>query len=126
MAAVIFTAFTLEALIGDPRSKLHPVVLIGKLIVFWERKLLRQATYSWQKKLSGAVLVVIVLFTSILFIMAGFGGSKNSATFGQYVSGRIFIILYFQSTQPGRSQSRDKKTAGGQRSCRGPEKKPAG
>ncbi len=38
-ALVPFMALIIDAVIGDPRSDWHPVVLIGKLISTWENKL---------------------------------------------------------------------------------------
>ena len=57
-------AFLFDALIGDPRSKFHPVVLIGKLISFLE-KILRRDSDGYIKKICmGGVLVTIVLLVS--------------------------------------------------------------
>ena len=38
-ALSIFAGFLLDHLFGDPLSRLHPVVLMGKLISFFEKKL---------------------------------------------------------------------------------------
>ena len=57
-------AFLIDALIGDPRSKFHPVVLIGNLISFLE-KILRRDNDSYVKKIfMGGILVTIVLAVS--------------------------------------------------------------
>lgn len=56
-------AVILDAVIGDPRSKLHPVVLIGNLIAFLESKLL-QANYSRQRKIAGGILLVFLVLTT--------------------------------------------------------------
>lgn len=57
-------AFLFDALIGDPRSKFHPVVLIGKLISFLEKKLRRDGDGYIKKICMGGVLVTIVLLVS--------------------------------------------------------------
>ena len=70
-------AFLFDALIGDPRSKFHPVVLIGKLISFLE-KILRRDSDGYIKKIcKGGVLVSLVLAISygagvLILILAGF------------------------------------------------------
>ena len=57
-------AFLIDALIGDPRSKYHPVVLIGNLISFLE-KILRRDNDGYIKKICmGGVLVTTVLLVS--------------------------------------------------------------
>ncbi len=54
-------AFLTDALLGDPRSKFHPVVLMGNLISMLE-KFFRRDSDSPQKKLfKGGMLVVIVV-----------------------------------------------------------------
>ena len=57
-------AFLIDALIGDPRSKFLPVVLMGNLISFLE-KILRRDSDGYIKKICmGGVLVSIVLLVS--------------------------------------------------------------
>ena len=67
---VAVVAFLLDALIGDPRSKLHPVVLIGKLISLLEKFLRRDTDKPLQKVIKGGVLVYAVVIVSWL---VGFG-----------------------------------------------------
>ena len=63
-------AFLIDALIGDPRSKFHPVVLIGNLISSLE-KLLRRDDDSPSKKIfKGGIIVCLVSATTLL---VGFG-----------------------------------------------------
>ena len=59
-------AFLIDALIGDPRSKLHPVVLIGKLISLLEKILRRDLDNPAIKIFKGGVLVSIVVASSFL------------------------------------------------------------
>jgi len=56
LLAVLF-----DYLIGDPRSSLHPVVMIGNLIAFFERKLLKVQHSPLLKNITGVVLVILVL-----------------------------------------------------------------
>ena len=58
---IAVVAFLTDALIGDPRSKLHPVVLMGNLIAALE-KILRRDTDSPSRKIfAGGVLVASVV-----------------------------------------------------------------
>ena len=57
-------AFLIDALIGDPKSKFHPVVLIGKLIFVLEYFLRRDYDSRVKKILKGGVLVTLVLAVS--------------------------------------------------------------
>ena len=80
-------AFFIDALIGDPRSKFHPVVLIGNLISFLE-KIFRRDSDGYIKKIcKGGVLVALVLAISygvgvLIFILANVSG---------YLTMKIFI-----------------------------------
>ncbi len=54
-------AFLVDTVIGDPRSKYHPVVLIGRLISILEGVLYHEGDSDRQKLLSGGMLTVTVL-----------------------------------------------------------------
>lgn len=57
-------AFFIDTIIGDPRSKFHPVVLIGNLISLLE-KFLRNDNDGYIKKIcKGGILVIIVLLVT--------------------------------------------------------------
>ena len=60
-AFIPIIAVLADFLIGDPRSKWHPVVLIGKLIASLEKTLRRQGDSALRQRLTGALLVVLVL-----------------------------------------------------------------
>lgn len=60
---IAVVAFLIDALIGDPRSKFHPVVLIGNLISFLERFLRKKTAKPAQNIFFGGILVVIVIGT---------------------------------------------------------------
>ena len=63
---VAVVAFLIDALIGDPRSKFHPVVLIGNLISALEKFLRRDFDSPNQKIFKGGVLVFIVVIMSLI------------------------------------------------------------
>ena len=79
-------AFLIDALIGDPRSKFHPVVLIGKLILILEY-FLRRVTDSNLKQICKGGILVIVVFTvsydigSAVEIFASSTGSLTAQIF---------------------------------------------
>ena len=54
-------AFLTDALLGDPRSRFHPVVLMGNLISFLEKFLRRDSDGPLTKIIKGGVLVNIVI-----------------------------------------------------------------
>lgn len=54
-------AFLADALVGDPRSRLHPVVLIGGLIASLERSLYHEGDSDSRKLWAGGLLAVTVL-----------------------------------------------------------------
>ena len=58
---VELTAFIIDMLIGDPRSKFHPVVLMGNLISLLERILYNENNSNIIKLFKGALLVLIVI-----------------------------------------------------------------
>lgn len=69
-------AILIDTIIGDPRSRIHPVVLIGNLIAFLEKKLLNPNHSRRLKIFAGVVLVVIVLsltYNLLWYIMALLG-----------------------------------------------------
>ena len=79
-ALVPFMALIIDAVIGDPRSDWHPVVLIGKLISTWESKLYpKHHTDNIKLFLYGCGVVLLVLVsvgivsTVILYIAAKAG-----------------------------------------------------
>lgn len=54
-------AFMLDCLIGDPRSKYHPVVLMGKLISWLEKRFYCQKDSNMTKFAMGFLLMLLVL-----------------------------------------------------------------
>ncbi|WP_027398103.1 adenosylcobinamide-phosphate synthase CbiB [Anaerovibrio lipolyticus] len=66
-------AFFIDAVMGDPRSKLHPVALIGNLIAGIEGMLYGKEDSDKKKLVLGGILVVLVL----LFTFAVVNGIMN-------------------------------------------------
>ena len=60
MSAII--AFFLDTVIGDPRSRLHPVVLIGNLIYRKKKSIYHPDLTDKRKFLYGGLLVIVVLY----------------------------------------------------------------
>ena len=96
-ALIPAAALLLDTLLGDPRSGMHPVVLIGRLISFLESLL-----YPAEHRTPGSLLfrggLVVVLVVSItggvawgLLMAAALGGPLCSALMGA-------VILYFTIT----------------------------
>jgi adenosylcobinamide-phosphate synthase len=54
-------AILIDTFLGDPRSSLHPVVLIGNCIAFFEKKLLKPQYSRTVKKINGMLLVILVI-----------------------------------------------------------------
>ena len=66
-ALTALTAFFIDMLIGDPRSKFHPVVLMGNLISLLERFLYKVSDSNNRKLLKGGILTAIVI--SVTYII---------------------------------------------------------
>lgn len=67
-------ALGFDTAIGDPRSNVHPVVLIGRLISLFERLLLDTEYTSRQKYAGGGLIVLLVLSAvySIAWLITAF------------------------------------------------------
>ncbi len=65
---IILTGFILDLVFGDPRSLLHPVVVIGKIITFLEKIL-----YKY-KKIGGIILnlIVVGLTVAVTYLVSGY------------------------------------------------------
>lgn len=84
--AVIF-----DILIGDPRTKLHPVVLIGNFIAALEHKLLDAAHTRRHQKCQGAILVITVLTTTYLITWAIMAGLSLIHPYAMWVGGAFLL-----------------------------------
>ena len=103
-ALIPIAALVIDTIYGDPRSDWHPVVLIGKLISFYEGKLYPEPkTSNGNMFLRGMVTVLLVLLTvglitGILVWLSIKGGILFYAALSS-------VILYFTITP--RSLTRD-------------------
>ena len=61
---IAVVAFLIDAIIGDPRSRFHPVVLIGILILVLEKFLRRDDDGYIKKICKGGLLVAVVLLVT--------------------------------------------------------------
>ena len=59
------TGFILDRILGDPQWRFHPIRLIGNLISFWEKRLLKDQQEAAMKR-AGVWLVVAVTVPSVL------------------------------------------------------------
>ena len=58
---ILIISFLFDTIIGDPKTKYHPVALIGKLIAFLETLLLKCQEKPQIKKFKGGLLVLCLL-----------------------------------------------------------------
>ena len=63
-ALTALAAFVIDMLIGDPRSKYHPVVLMGNIISLLEKLLYNAIDSNNRKLLKGGILTTIVITVS--------------------------------------------------------------
>ena len=87
-------AFFIDSLIGDPRSSLHPVVIMGKLIGLLERLFRKEKDSPQIQIFKGALLALLVLAISWsvtygLLMLAG----KISNVFEDVLG--IFLLSFF-------------------------------
>ena len=62
-AIILFCAVVLDRLIGDPRSRLHPVALLGTVNGWWGK------TNTYPKRLERITGIVGWLITVLIFIL---------------------------------------------------------
>jgi len=84
-------AVILDRLIGDPRSTFHPVVMIGHLIAFLERKLLNIHSSPILKNLAGALLVILVLGTTYGLVWWIMELLSNIHPWAEFIGGALLL-----------------------------------
>lgn len=62
--------YGLDLAVGDPVSVPHPIRYIGRLVRFWEHKLLREGDSPGSLRLRGVVLVLLTVVPVFLFYLA--------------------------------------------------------
>ncbi|MCM0757075.1 adenosylcobinamide-phosphate synthase CbiB [Sporomusa sphaeroides DSM 2875] len=88
---VALGAVIIDRLVGDPRTSLHPVVMLGTFIAWLERNLLAVNHPAMRKTMAGAVLVAIVLTTAYgvaWLIMAALSAIHSWAG---YIGGAVLL-----------------------------------
>ncbi len=87
-ALSIFAGFLLDCLLGDPLNRAHPVVLIGKLISFFEKQLrLRFPGTPRGERRAGALMALLVPLIS-----------ASAGSLLLYFSWHIHPLAYFASS----------------------------
>ncbi len=76
-------ALVVDTILGDPRSKYHPVVLIGNCISFYENILYKKNTTPKYQIILGISTVLLVLM-SVMIIVTGF----------LFIGGTIHPVVY--------------------------------
>ena len=84
-------AVIIDRLIGDPRSSIHPVVMIGNLIAFLEEKLLKKQSPRIMKKIAGALLVILVLGTTYILVWWIMQLLTNLHPWAQFIGGALLL-----------------------------------
>jgi adenosylcobinamide-phosphate synthase len=84
-------ALLIDILVGDPRSCMHPVVMIGNCISFFERKLLQVQHSSVLKKLNGMLLVMLVLGITYGIIWLVMGLLTNIHPWVAFLGGALLL-----------------------------------
>ncbi|WP_371371360.1 adenosylcobinamide-phosphate synthase CbiB [Sporomusa aerivorans] len=84
-------AVIIDRLVGDPRTALHPVVMIGNCIAWLERHLLNTGHTPGRKKLAGAVLVAGVLATVYGVTWLIMAALNNIHSWAGYIGGAVLL-----------------------------------
>lgn len=84
-------AFLFDIIIGDPRSKLHPVVMIGNLIAFLEKKLLKTNDAPRLKKSAGLLLVILVLYATYGLVWSIMQLLATIDPWAQFIGGALLL-----------------------------------
>lgn len=85
--AVLFSATSLDRLIGDPVYRFHPVRLMGKLISITENGLFRVGLSGY---FGGFILLVTVPGFSIICVLSAYSIANN-----RFPSSGIFVYIFF-------------------------------
>jgi adenosylcobinamide-phosphate synthase len=91
---ILPAAVILDLLMGDPKFYTHPVVLIGKLIKFLEKKLNKSSNHRAMQRMKGVILVITVLLVTfvITYLVIFISNTLN------YYLGVIIKILILYTT----------------------------
>ncbi|HAJ94617.1 MAG TPA: cobalamin biosynthesis protein CobD [Actinobacteria bacterium] len=90
---ILAIALILDFIFGDPQIRIHPIIAVGKLIKYLERRLLKDNHTKGMKKVNGLILVLTISITVLAFsYFAIFYSFKINIFFGNAISA---VILYF-------------------------------
>jgi len=93
--SILFIALTLDAFVGEPPAKVHPVVWMGRVVAALEMGLYRGTEHAQRLKGTAAAAVVIVSFTvpAALFQLFGYRvASANGALLLLYVGLSAYLL----------------------------------
>ncbi len=97
MAAIPALAFLIDTVFGDPRSSFHPVVLIGRLISFFENLLYPKEGASHVSLLFRGTLVVfltVAVVSAMTFFLTTWAAEFGAAAYAAASA----VVLYFTIT----------------------------
>ena len=94
---VAVVAFLTDALIGDPRSKFHPVVLIGNLISLLEKILRREQDSPSTKIFKGGILVCVVVAVNFFVGLSVEIFSENIPSLAAKIFLQAFVLSFMIS-----------------------------
>ncbi|SMD06091.1 adenosylcobinamide-phosphate synthase CbiB [Sporomusa malonica] len=86
-------AVILDRIVGDPRSSLHPVVIMGNFIAWLERRLLNVNHSSVYKNLAGALLVTVVLATVYGVSWLAMAALGSIHLWAVYIGGAVLLAF---------------------------------
>lgn len=96
-ALIPVAALVVDTIFGDPRSSLHPVVLIGRLISFWERLLYpKQGASHTLLFLLGALVVLLVIAVTGAIVWGIMQVASIAGMIGYVILSTV--VLYFTIT----------------------------
>ncbi len=106
---VPWLAMLLDMAVGDPRSRWHPVVLIGRVISFWEKRLYPKRSQPGMTVFDGGCCVLLVFLT-----VGAVGGviMHAAAWAGYYVYIALSVVMLYITITPD-SLARDGKEIAG-------------
>ena len=94
---VAVVAFLTDALLGDPRSKFHPVVLIGNLISQLEKILRREQDSPSTKIFKGGILVCVVVAVNFFVGLSVEIFSENIPSLAAKIFLQAFVLSFMIS-----------------------------
>ncbi|MGQ9631187.1 MAG: adenosylcobinamide-phosphate synthase CbiB [bacterium] len=99
----LFAAYALDLLLGDPRGYPHPVVIIGRIIRFFERTLRKWASTPRGEFIAGVFLVA----TIVPLAWGATAGAISLADLISPLAGKILSVLIAYTTLATRDLHRE-------------------